>query len=111
MKKNEIVYFCPMLNLRIKNTLPILILASLALIWGTSFILIKKGLLYFSAVEPGAIRIVIAALVFVPFAWRKTPKPNRKNRQFPAIVGIVGSAIPAYYFVKCKCLSTYEPFL
>lgn len=46
----------------------IVILIVLSLIWGTSFILIKKGLVGYPANEVGALRIVLASLVFVPYA-------------------------------------------
>jgi multicomponent Na+:H+ antiporter subunit D len=49
-----------------KRWLPALILFGLAVTWGSSFILIKKGLNYYSDMEVGALRIVIAFLFFIP---------------------------------------------
>jgi drug/metabolite transporter (DMT)-like permease len=42
-------------------------LAILALIWGSSFILMKKGLLTFAAPEVASLRIFFAGLIFVPY--------------------------------------------
>ena len=44
----------------------ILLLGSLSLIWGSSFILIKRGLDAFSPWQAGALRIVLAGVVFLP---------------------------------------------
>ena len=47
-----------------------LALSSLALIWGSSFILMKKGLEVFSFVEVATLRIVVAFLPLIPFLPR-----------------------------------------
>ena len=58
---------------KIKQFLPIILLIALALIWGSSFILMKKGMYYdegvsiFSAMQVGALRITIASSVLLPF--------------------------------------------
>ena len=74
------------------------LLIILSIIWGTSFILIKKGLVVFNPVELAAIRIVVAGLVLLPLAWvkRKEVKPSEfKNFLF---VGLIGIFIPAFLF-------------
>ncbi|MFD1757348.1 DMT family transporter [Rufibacter sediminis] len=74
------------------------ILMGLALIWGTSFILIKKGLAVFSSDELGAIRITIATLALLPFALKglKAPKPGQWK--FLLLSGLIGNLIPAFLF-------------
>lgn len=73
-------------------------LALLALIWGSSFILIKKSLIALSPVQVGTLRVIISMIVLLPFAW------TRKNEFFSApkawifAVGVIGSAIPAVLF-------------
>ena len=47
----------------------------LALIWGSSFILIKRGLEIFSPGEVGAYRIVAAATFLLPLSLTKNKKP------------------------------------
>ena len=50
-----------------KRLATFLLLAS-ALIWGSSFILIKKGLLVFNATQVGLLRITFAMLALLPLA-------------------------------------------
>ncbi len=45
----------------------VFLLILLSLIWGSSFILIKKGLSAFSAAEVGAFRVAIAAVFLLPY--------------------------------------------
>ncbi|WNB17796.1 DMT family transporter [Marivirga arenosa] len=84
---------------------PVLIyglLILLALIWGSSFILIKKGLLVFSAGEVGAIRIFSAALVLTPLSLPKLKTLNRRQWKWLFISGMVGSFGPAFLFAYAQ---------
>ncbi|WP_291784303.1 DMT family transporter [Cecembia sp.] len=74
----------------------------LALIWGSSFILIKKGLLVFSPGEVGAFRIVAAGLFLLPLSLPRLKNLNKKQVQNLLIVGFVGSFIPAFLFAKAQ---------
>lgn len=74
------------------------LLGTLALIWGSSFILIKKGLVVFAAGEVGAIRIVSAALVLVPLALPKLKGLNKRQWKWLFISGMLGSFAPAFLF-------------
>lgn len=70
----------------------------LGFIWGSSFILMKKGLLVYSHDEVAALRISISYLCLLPFSiyyLRKIPKKNFKHL---IIVGVFGSGIPAFLF-------------
>lgn len=75
-----------------------LVLAVLSLIWGTSYILMKKGLESFSSLEIGSLRVVITFLCLLPVAIRNLPKLNRENIFSVLIIGFCGNAIPAYLF-------------
>ncbi|WP_200975509.1 DMT family transporter [Echinicola sp. 20G] len=79
-----------------------LLLALLSLIWGSSFILIKKGLVVFSAGEVGAYRIVSAALVLLPLSLPRLKKLNKKQVGNLIVAGLVGSFIPAFLFAKAQ---------
>src|SRR5450759_3228043 len=75
-----------------------IVLAVLSLIWGTSYILMKKGLESFSALQVGSLRILITFLCLLPIAIKNLPKLNRKNILSVLIIGFFGNAIPAFLF-------------
>jgi len=75
-----------------------LILALLSLIWGTSYILMKKGLESFSTYQIGSLRIIITGLSLLPVAINNLPKLNRENIKSILIIGFFGSGIPAFLF-------------
>lgn len=75
-----------------------LILGVLALIWGSSFILMSKGLEAFDPYQVGCLRILIAAICLLPFGLQHIKNtPKRLWKYFP-IVGIIGNGIPAILF-------------
>jgi drug/metabolite transporter (DMT)-like permease len=74
------------------------LLGTLALIWGSSFILIKRGLEVFAAGEVGAIRIVSAAVVLLPLALPKLKGLNKHQWKWLFISGMIGSFAPAFLF-------------
>lgn len=75
-----------------------LLLGLLALIWGSSFLLIKKGLIAFGAMEVGALRISAAGIVLAPLVAKRLHKITAKHWAKLASVGLVGSLIPAFMF-------------
>ncbi|WP_422361224.1 DMT family transporter [Reichenbachiella sp.] len=74
------------------------LLIVLALVWGSSFILIKKSLLTFSAGEVGTLRMFIAFLGLLPFSLPVIRKIERKKLPVLFVVGLVGSLLPAILF-------------
>ena len=78
------------------------ILISLVLIWGSSFILIKKSLLYFEAVEVGILRVVITFLFLLPIAIKKSLQVSRKMAIYLTISGAIGSLLPAILFALAQ---------
>ncbi|MAK71100.1 MAG: EamA family transporter [Idiomarinaceae bacterium] len=75
-----------------------LLLGLLALIWGSSFLLIKKGLIAFGPMEVGALRISSAGLVLLPLVAKRLNKITPKHWAKLASVGLVGSLGPAFMF-------------
>ena len=75
-----------------------LLLVVLALVWGSSFILIKKGLTAFAPSEVGALRIVAASVFLVPVALPALRKLTRRHLGLLAFIGLVGSLGPAFLF-------------
>jgi drug/metabolite transporter (DMT)-like permease len=86
-----------------KNSpLSIFLLLLLALIWGTSFILMKKGLVVFSPGEVASLRVTVAGLILLPLAvlkWREV-RSTHLSKLF--ISGMMGIFIPAYLFTAAQ---------
>lgn len=84
----------------VKSTraLNLLILIILAFIWGTSFILIKKGLESFNSFQIASLRIFISFVFLLPIAIRNIKHINRKNIGSFLIIGFIGSAFPAFLY-------------
>jgi drug/metabolite transporter (DMT)-like permease len=75
-----------------------LAVALLSLIWGTSYILMKKGLRSFSAYQLASLRILISFVCMLPVALRNLSKFNKKNFLSVLIIGFFGSGIPAFLY-------------
>lgn len=74
----------------------------LSFIWGSSFILIKKGLIAFDYFQVGALRILISAIALTPLVYL-TRKSINKNNFWPILgVGIFGSGIPPFLFALAQ---------
>jgi drug/metabolite transporter (DMT)-like permease len=74
------------------------LMALLAIIWGSSFILVKKSLTVFDASQVGSLRIVAAFCFFLPFFLSNLKKiPFNKAHLF-LLVGCLGNLFPAYLF-------------
>ncbi len=70
----------------------------LALVWGSSYILIKKGLEVFAPVQVATLRICISALAFLPLFISRFKNIKREQLKYLLIVGFAGSGIPAFCF-------------
>lgn len=70
----------------------------LSLIWGSSFILIKKGLVGLTAIQVGSFRIIFAALFLLIIGFKSLKKISLSQWKFVAITSLFGTFIPAYLF-------------
>ncbi len=75
-----------------------MIYALISLIWGTSFILIKKGLIYFDPLTIATLRISISGLVLMPFALKGLFKLTHRQKLFSVVMGLFGSGIPSFLY-------------
>src|SRR5688572_26019218 len=84
------------------NARALTLLILLALIWGTSFILMKRGLLVFSAGEVGSIRVAAASLFLLPIAILKLK--DLSTRHYPMLFasGLMGIFFPAFLFALAQ---------
>jgi drug/metabolite transporter (DMT)-like permease len=74
----------------------------LAFIWGSSFILMKKGLIVFNDLEVAQMRMGIAWLSLLPFVWKKIFNIEKKHIIPIIIVGLFGNGFPAFLFTKAQ---------
>ncbi len=81
-----------------KDFTSILLLCLLALIWGTSFILIKKGLVVFSGGEVASLRVASAAFFVLPIALTKLKGLTAKDYAKLMLSGMLGIFIPSFLF-------------
>lgn len=79
-----------------------ILLLALVLTWGSSFILIKRGLVYFDAPVVGALRVVITFVVLLPFAIRRLRRQSTRDLVWLSLAGIVGNVFPAFLFAKAQ---------
>ena len=78
------------------------ILFILSIIWGSSFILMKKGLVAFTYLEVAFFRLIIAFLILSPFLISSF-KNFRLRYLIPLlIVSIIGTVIPAILFANAQ---------
>ena len=81
------------------NILTIIILAVLALTWGSSFILIKKSLLAFEWHQVAALRMGITMLFFLPVMYQHVRKiTSRKTYWHIFLMALFGNALPAFLY-------------
>ena len=74
----------------------------LSVIWGSSFILIKKGLLGLTAMQLGAIRILFAGLFLIVIGFNSIKTIARKQWKWIAISGFLGTFFPAFFFAYAE---------
>lgn len=72
-----------------------LTLIALSLVWGTSFILIKKSLIAFSALQVACLRMSISAIAFLPLVVWNMSKIDWTKLKYLLVVGLTGTALPA----------------
>ncbi len=86
-----------------------LLLILLAIVWGASFILMKRGMhtvsgeAIFDDKQVAALRLVFAGGVLLPIAFRTFRKLNfKKDFLFMCLVGFGGNFIPAFLFTYAE---------
>ncbi|MGD0711948.1 MAG: DMT family transporter [Bacteroidales bacterium] len=78
------------------------ILIFLVLTWGSSYILMKRGLEGFSSAQVGALRISITFLVLIPLVIKRIKSVPAKKYWLLIISGILGNGIPAFLFAHAQ---------
>tara|TARA_B100002052_G_scaffold175921_1_gene160063 strand:+ start:897 stop:1775 length:879 start_codon:yes stop_codon:yes gene_type:complete len=81
-----------------KNLIAWALLILLAIIWGSSPILIKKALIKLDPFEIGALRLTLASFVLFPFLTKNLKEIKRKDYLILFISGIVGNVLPYFLY-------------
>ncbi|MBL0743398.1 DMT family transporter [Chryseolinea lacunae] len=84
------------------RTKAFILLGLLALIWGTSFILIKQGLKAFDADEVGALRVAFASLFLLPVGLTHLKELKRDDYEKLFASGMMGIFIPSFLFALAQ---------
>lgn len=71
-------------------------LAILSLIWGSSFILIKKGLVGLNSVQLASLRMIFAASVIYIYSYNSIKKIPKKSWKWIVITAYLGTFFPVY---------------
>ena len=74
------------------------LLVLLSVIWGSSFILIKKSLENFNPYEVGALRVLIAGIILLPLAILNIRKFPKKHLKWLILAAVTGNFIPMFLF-------------
>ncbi|MBL7927051.1 MAG: EamA family transporter [Bacteroidia bacterium] len=80
------------------QTMAWLLIAALAVIWGSSFILMKRGLVSLTFDQVAALRMFTAFLAVFPFAVSGVKQVLPHQWKFIALSGLLGNLIPAFLF-------------
>lgn len=75
-----------------------ILLLILSLIWGSSFILIKKSLEHFNPYQVGALRVLISGVLLSPIAILNRKKFPKESLKWLIIAALAGNFIPMFLF-------------
>jgi len=79
-----------------------IVLFFLAFIWGTSFILMKKGLQSYTSTQLAAFRMFFSFVFFIPFIISKFKYLKKEYIKSLVIIGFIGSFFPAFLFAEAQ---------
>lgn len=77
-------------------------LIALALLWGSSFILIKRGLVGLSPLQLGAFRVALCAVILMLVGFNKIKEIKASQWKWIGISGFIGSLFPTFLFAYAE---------
>jgi len=75
-----------------------ILLLVLALIWGSSFILIKRGLLGLTPYQLGSLRIIFATIFLLLIGFKSIATIPHGKWKYIALTALIGTFMPVYLF-------------
>ena len=70
----------------------------LSIVWGSSFVLIKEGLVGLTALQVASFRIISSGIILLPIALNSFKKIPNNKLLLIFVSGVLGSLLPAYLF-------------
>lgn len=70
----------------------------LSLVWGSSFILVKKALVGFTPLQVGALRILITAVFLLIIGFKSLKNINRRHWKYLTLNSLLGTFFPVFLF-------------
>ncbi len=78
------------------------LLIVLSLIWGSSFILIKRGLVGLSPMQLGSLRILFSAIFLILIGFKSLTEIKRHQWKYIVLTSFFGTFIPAFLFALAQ---------
>ena len=75
-----------------------LYLSILAVVWGSSFILIKKALIGLTPIQIGALRMILTAIFLLLIGFKKIQFIQRKHWKYIFYTALLGTFFPSFLF-------------
>ena len=73
-------------------------LLALSIIWGSSYILIKKGLVGLTPLQVGSFRILFTTVILLAFGYKTLKGLSREQWKWIAHTGFYGTFFPTFLF-------------
>jgi len=70
--------------------------------WGSSFILIKKGLDGLSPIQVGAFRVAVTAIILIIFGFKQLKLIPKKAWKWLGVSGLIGTLFPSFLFAYAE---------
>ena len=93
------MHFCIAMELKLKKWVYLIILS---IIWGSSYILIKKGLIGLSPMQLGSVRILMTTIILLIVGWKKLVFIPRNSWRWIIFTGFFGTFFPNYLFAYAE---------
>ncbi len=87
---------------KFKHLFPLFLLILLALIWGSSFILMKNGLKIYSASQVATMRMFFSFIFLLPLTFQNFRKVPAKFWFMITLVGLLGNGLPSILFATAQ---------
>jgi drug/metabolite transporter (DMT)-like permease len=73
-------------------------LVLLSLIWGSSFILMKKAMISLTPIQVGALRMIITAIILISIGFKHISKITKEQWNYIFLTALLGTFFPVFLF-------------